>query len=82
MRPWFSTLLTTTDGKSDTMLTLCVIGVLSFIGFGAYAYVWKGQAFDPFGYAAGFGGMISASAAGLGIRTKLMATPTSIGSSQ
>jgi len=79
MKPWFSSLLTTTDGKSDTMLTLCVLGVLSFIGYGGYAYILRHQPFDPFGYAAGFGGMISASAAGLGLRTKLTATPQSVG---
>ncbi len=82
MRPWFATLLTTTDGKSDTMLTLVVIGVLSYIVYGGYAYIWLHQTFDAFQYSAGFGSMIAAGAAGLGIRTKLTATPTSVGSGQ
>ncbi|MDE8343753.1 MAG: hypothetical protein POG24_08035 [Acidocella sp.] len=71
MRAWFATFLSTDSGKSDTMLTLSVFGVLSFVIYGGWALIRLHQPWDAMSYGTGLGAAIGAAAAGMGIRSKM-----------
>lgn len=72
MKKWLSTFLTNQNGKSDTMLTMAVLGVVSYVGFEGYALIVQHQHFQAFSYATGLGAAIAAASAGMGYRTAQM----------
>lgn len=78
MKKWLATFLTNGQGQADTMLTLSVLGVLSYIAFEGYALIWMHQAFHAFDYATGMGATIAAAASGMGLRTRLSVSQTGI----
>ena len=79
MSRFIKALLNDGDGRADEQVLISLVGALVFFGLEIYSVVFRGQAFDPFGFGAGVGTLLGATSAGFGLRTRLTASASSGG---
>ncbi len=70
MSSWLRQLLTDSQGQTDEQAFISLLGAAVFFGLEIYSVTVRGQAFDAFGFGAGFGALLGATSAGFGLRAR------------
>lgn len=70
MRRLISELLTDSEGRSDELALLAILGVLTFIGLEIFAVIVRQQEFRPEQFGLGLGSALAAASVGMGIKTR------------
>lgn len=63
-------LISDSNGRSDEMAVLSIIGVLSFIGLEIFTVLFRHQSFEPERFGMGLGSAIAAGAIGMGLSSR------------
>lgn len=70
MRAFLAQLLTDSEGRSDELAILAILGVLTFIGLEIFTVVIRHQLFAPEQFGVGLGSTLAATSVGMGIKSR------------
>lgn len=70
MKVFLVQLLTDSEGRSDELALLAILGVLTFIGLEIFAVVIRHQLFLPEQFGLGLGSALAAASVGMGIKSR------------
>jgi hypothetical protein len=70
MRDWFAALVMGPDGKPDEQACISIAGAATFLGLEIYNVVHLHLPFDAQSFGIGFGAVMAATGAGLGLRAR------------
>jgi hypothetical protein len=70
MKKFLCELVSDSNGRSDELAVLSILGVVSFIGLEVFTVLVRHQQFDPERFGMGLGSAIAAGAIGMGLANR------------